>query len=62
LRNAHVTHDWGNNLITTEGNGMMQTIIVTKHLDSNTNHPKVLLCYDLMEGVTNEEEEILFVA
>jgi len=23
LRNAHVTHDWGNNLIAIEGNGMM---------------------------------------
>jgi hypothetical protein len=32
---------------------MVQTIIVTKH-------PEVLLCYDLMKGVTNEEEEILF--
>jgi hypothetical protein len=40
LCNARVTHDWGNNLITIEGNGTMQTIIVTKHLDNNTKHPK----------------------
>lgn len=39
---------------------MMQTIIVTKHLDSNTKHFKVLLCYNLMEGITYEEEEISF--
>jgi hypothetical protein len=39
---------------------MVQTIVVTKHLNSNTKHPEVLLCYDLMKGVTNEEEEILF--
>jgi hypothetical protein len=40
LYNAHVTHDWGNNLIIIEGNGTMQTIIVTKHLNSNIKHPK----------------------
>jgi hypothetical protein len=60
LYNSRVTHGWGNNLITIESNGMVQTIVVTKHLDSNTKRPKVLLCYDLMEGVTDEEEEIIF--
>jgi hypothetical protein len=40
---AHVTHDWGNNLIAIEGNGKMQTIVVTKHLDSNIKHLEVLL-------------------
>jgi hypothetical protein len=39
---------------------MVQTIVVTKHLNNNTKHPEVLLCYDLMKVVTNEEEEILF--
>jgi hypothetical protein len=61
LHNACVTHDWGNNLITIEGNGIMRTIAMTKHLDINTKHFKVLLSYDLIEGVTNEEEEIFFV-
>jgi hypothetical protein len=60
LHNAHVTHYWRNNLITIEGNGMMLTIVVTKHLDSNTKRFEVLLCYDLMEGVTDEEEQIFF--
>ncbi len=55
LRNAHVIHDWGNNLIIIEGNGTMQTITITKHLDNNTKCLKVLLCYNLMEGVTDEE-------
>jgi hypothetical protein len=59
LCNAHVTHDWGNNLITIKGNGIMWTFIITKHLDNNTKHPKVLLCYDLMEGVIDKEEDIL---
>jgi hypothetical protein len=62
LRSACVTHDWVNNFITIEINGMMQTIVVTKHLDSNTKRLEVLLYYDIMEGVTNEEEEISFIA
>jgi hypothetical protein len=59
LHNACIIHDWGNNLITIEGSGTLQPIIVTKHLDSNNKHPKVLLCYDLMEGVTNKKEVLL---
>jgi hypothetical protein len=62
LHNAFVTHDWGNNLITIEGNGTMQTIVVTKHLDNNIKRPKVFLCYDVMEGIINDEEKILFIA
>jgi hypothetical protein len=57
--NAHVIHHWENNLIIIKGNGMVRTIAVTKHLDNNTKDLKVL-CYDLMEGVIEEEEEILF--
>ncbi len=57
--NAHVIHHWENNLIIIKGNGMVRTIAVTKHLDNNTKNLKVL-CYDLMEGVIEEEEEIFF--
>jgi hypothetical protein len=49
-------------LITIEGNGTMRTIVMTKHLDINTKRFEVLLSYDLIEGVTNEEEEIFSVA
>jgi len=62
LCNACVIHDWGNNLITIEGNGIVRTIIVTKHLDNNIKRLEVLLCYDLMKGVTYEDEKIVFVA
>jgi hypothetical protein len=41
LQNAKVMHDWGNNLINIEGNCIICTIIVTKHLDNNTKHPEV---------------------
>jgi hypothetical protein len=40
--------------MTIEGNGMVWSITMTKHLDNNTKHPKVLLCYDMMEGVIDE--------
>lgn len=55
LCNAHVTHDWENNIITIEGNGMVRTIVVTKCLDGDIKHHEVL-CYDMMEGVIEEEE------
>jgi hypothetical protein len=32
LRDAKVTHDWGNNTMTIQGNGTVITIIVIKHL------------------------------
>jgi len=36
LQDGKVTHDWGNNLISIKGNGTICTIMITKHLDSNT--------------------------
>jgi hypothetical protein len=61
LHNAHVIHDWAKNLIIIESNGMVLTIVVTKHLDSNTKRPQVLLCYDMMEGVIDKEAKILLI-
>jgi hypothetical protein len=57
LRDAKVTHDWGNNLISIDGNGTIRTIAITKHLDSNTKRLQVLLCYDFVNIITNEEEK-----
>jgi hypothetical protein len=55
FRNAKVIHDWGNNLVTIEGNGAIQMIPVIKYLDVNTKWPEVLLCYDFANGITDEE-------
>jgi hypothetical protein len=49
LCNARIIHDWGNNLITIEGNGIVRTSAITIHLGSNIKHHEVLMCYDLME-------------
>jgi hypothetical protein len=32
LRDVKMAHDWGNNIVTIQGNETIRTIIVTKHL------------------------------
>jgi len=62
LRNVKVTPDWGNNFISIEGNNIVCTITITKHLDSNTKRPKVLLYYDFVDKVIDEKEDVLLAA
>jgi hypothetical protein len=38
----------------------VKTIIVTKHLGAKVRRPEVLLCYDYQNGITYEEENIIF--
>jgi hypothetical protein len=33
LKDAKVTHGWGSNVVTIQGNGIIRTITVTKHLE-----------------------------
>ncbi len=60
LRVVKVAHDWGNNIIMIEGNNIIQTIVVIKRLNINMKSPKVLLCFDYHNGITNEEEDLIF--
>jgi hypothetical protein len=60
LRDVKVTHDWGNNVITIQGNGIVITVSINKKLGVETRRPQVLICYDLMEGLTDEEEDLIF--
>ncbi len=60
LKDAKVAHDWGNNIVTIQGNGTIKTIIVTKHLGGEVRRPKVLMCYDYHNGITYEENNIIF--
>jgi hypothetical protein len=53
LRDAKVAHDWGNNTITVQRNGIVRTITVTKHLGSEVRRPQVLLCYDYHNDITD---------
>jgi hypothetical protein len=57
VKDAKVTHDWGNNMITIQGNGTIKTIKMTKHLGTNLKKPKVLICFDYQNGITYEEKK-----
>ncbi len=39
LRDAKVAHDWGSNILTIQGNGIVRTITVTKHLGGEVKGP-----------------------
>jgi len=56
LRDIKVAHDWGNNIVTIQGNGIVKTIIVTKHLGGEVRRPKVLMCYDYQIGITMKKK------
>jgi hypothetical protein len=60
LKDAKVTHDWGNDVIRVQGNGMVRTISVNKKLGIETRRPQVLVCYNLMEWLIDEEEDLIF--
>jgi len=60
LRDAKVSHDWGSNIVTILGNGILKTIVVTKHLNNQTKSPKVPLSYDFQNRITNVEKDIVF--
>jgi hypothetical protein len=61
LRDVKVAHDWENNIVTIQGNGIVKTITITKYLGSEVRRPKVLLCYDYQNDITFEEEDIIIV-
>lgn len=46
--------------MTIQGNGMVKTIVVTKYLGAKVKRPQMLLCYNYYNGITNEEEDIIF--
>ncbi len=60
LRDVKVTHDRRNNVIIVQSNGTIKTILVNKKLGIETRRPQVLICYDLMESLTDEEEDLIF--
>jgi len=60
FKDAKVTHDWGNNVIIVQGNGTFITILVNRKLRIETKKPQVLICYDLLKRLTNEEEDMIF--
>jgi hypothetical protein len=45
-------------VIIVEGNGTIRIILINMKLGVETRRPQVFICYDLMEGRTNEEDII----
>ncbi len=39
LRDAKASHDWGTNIVTIQGTGIVKTIHVTKNLGVQTKRP-----------------------
>jgi hypothetical protein len=60
LRDAKVIRGWGNNVIIIKGNGTIKTISINRKLGTKTKRPQELVCYDLMDRLTNEKEDLIF--
>ncbi len=60
LQDAKVSHDEGNNLVTIQGNGIINKIVVIKQLGSDTKWLEVLMCYYFQHGITNDEKDVMF--
>ncbi len=60
LRDAKVSHDWGNNIIIIQGTDTIRTILVTKKLGAPTKHSEMLIYYDFHSRIFNEEEDLMF--
>jgi len=49
-------------MIMIQGNGIVPTIAITKHLGINLKRLKVLLCFDYQNGIIDEEENLMFAS
>jgi hypothetical protein len=61
LTDVKVAHDWGSNTDTIQGNGTIKIFTISKHLGGEARRPKLLFCYSYQNGITDEEENIIFV-
>jgi hypothetical protein len=60
LKDAKVAHNWGSNIVTIQGNGIIKTIIIIKHLGGEVRKLEVLICYDYHNGIIDKEEDFIF--
>ena len=59
LRNAKVIHDWANDQVQIMGNGTVKTVKINRQLGYEAVTPHALVCYNFVEGITDDEETIL---
>ena len=62
LRNAKVIHDWANDQVQIMGNGTIKIVKMNCQLGYEAVTPHALVCYNFAEGITDDEETILFAA
>jgi hypothetical protein len=60
FRDAKVTHDCGKNVMTIQGDGTIKTISINKKLGLETKKPQIHVCYELMQRLTSEDEDLIF--
>jgi hypothetical protein len=47
-------------VIIVQGNGIIRTILINKQLGAKTKRPQILVCYGLMQGLIDKEEDLIF--
>jgi hypothetical protein len=60
LKDAKLSHDWGNNIVIIQGTCIVRTIPIIKKLGGQTKRPEVLMCYDFHFGISNEKKDVMF--
>jgi hypothetical protein len=48
LKDVKMARDWGSNIITLQGNGIIRIITITKHLGGEVRKLEMLLCYTIV--------------
>jgi hypothetical protein len=60
LKDVKMSHDWGNNTITIQGN-TIRTILVIKKIRAPIKCLEMLACYDFHFGIFDKEKDLMFV-
>ncbi len=60
FKDAKVTHDQGNNVIIVQGNEIVKIILINRKLGVEIGRPRIFVCYDLLEGLIDEKEDLIF--
>ncbi len=60
MKNAKISHDWGTNIVTIQGIGIIITIPITNKLGIQTKRLEVLVCYDFHSGIFDKEKDVMF--
>jgi hypothetical protein len=59
LKDAKVSDNWGNNIITIQGMGIVRTIPITKKLGAPTKRLEMLIFYDFHYKIFDEKKDIM---